>query len=90
MSQVTDAKLPEKKPGISKTTWFLIGVIALLAVILVGVLLFLKNAPQPERGILPIKEIAIRVGLPDPQHFNKIVRRQLGASPSELRRRHTR
>jgi AraC-like DNA-binding protein len=37
---------------------------------------------------LPIKEIAIRVGLPDPQHFNKTVRRQLGLSPSEIRRRH--
>jgi AraC-like DNA-binding protein len=38
---------------------------------------------------LPIKEIAIRVGLPDPQHFNKTVRRQLGASPTDIRRRHT-
>ncbi|MBN1942290.1 MAG: helix-turn-helix domain-containing protein [Phycisphaerae bacterium] len=37
---------------------------------------------------LPIKEIAIRVGLGDPQHFNKTVRRQRGVSPSEIRRRH--
>ncbi|MBN1554907.1 MAG: helix-turn-helix domain-containing protein [Phycisphaerae bacterium] len=37
---------------------------------------------------LPIKEIAARVGLSDPQHFNKTVRRQRGQSPTEIRRRH--
>jgi AraC-like DNA-binding protein len=34
---------------------------------------------------LPIWRIAERVGIPDPQHFNKSVRRMLGASPSAIR-----
>lgn len=34
---------------------------------------------------LPIKDIATRVGLPDPQHFNKQFRRVAGASPSAMR-----
>lgn len=34
---------------------------------------------------LPIWRIAERVGIPDPQHFNKTVRRLLGASPSAIR-----
>ena len=35
---------------------------------------------------LPIWRVAERVGIPDPQHFNKSVRRLLGLSPSALRR----
>lgn len=34
---------------------------------------------------LPIWRVAERVGIPDAQHFNKTVRRLLGASPSALR-----
>jgi AraC-like DNA-binding protein len=34
---------------------------------------------------LPIAAIAAQVGLPDLQHFNKFVRRQLGAPPSRIR-----
>jgi AraC-like DNA-binding protein len=34
---------------------------------------------------LPIWRIAERVGISDPQHFNKSVRRMLGASPSAIR-----
>ena len=34
---------------------------------------------------LPIWRIAERVGIPDPQYFNKTVRRLLGASPSAIR-----
>lgn len=33
----------------------------------------------------PIKEIAARVGIPDAQYFNKIIRRTTGMSPSALR-----
>jgi AraC-like DNA-binding protein len=36
---------------------------------------------------LPIWRVAERVGLPDPQHFNKTVRRLMGLSPSALRAR---
>ena len=36
---------------------------------------------------LPIWRIAERVGIPDPQHFNKTLRRVLGASPSAIRAR---
>lgn len=36
---------------------------------------------------LPIKSIAAEVGLPDLNHFNKSVRRQLGASPRQVRAR---
>jgi AraC-like DNA-binding protein len=36
---------------------------------------------------MPVKEIAVLVGLPDLQHFNKAVRRHLGASPTKFRRR---
>ncbi len=36
---------------------------------------------------LPIWRVAERVGIPDPQHFNKSVRRLLGASPSAIRAR---
>lgn len=36
---------------------------------------------------LPIWRIAERVGIPDPQHFNKTVRRIAGASPSVIRAR---
>lgn len=40
---------------------------------------------------LPVKQIGARVGMPDPQYFNKQMRRVCGASPSALRRapRHT-
>jgi AraC-like DNA-binding protein len=36
---------------------------------------------------LSIKAIAQEVGIPDLQHFNKVVRRELGAAPTRLRRR---
>lgn len=36
---------------------------------------------------LPIWRVAERVGLPDPQHFNKTVRRLTGLSPSAIRAR---
>ena len=36
---------------------------------------------------LPIKHIAIRVGLPDPHHFNKQFRRLIGTSPTAYRSR---
>ncbi|MBB6441926.1 AraC family transcriptional regulator [Phycisphaera mikurensis] len=36
---------------------------------------------------LPVKAIGHRVGLPDPQHFNKQCRRLTGTSPSAIRRR---
>lgn len=38
-----------------------------------------------ESSDLPIWRVAERVGIPDPQHFNKTVRRLLGASPSAIR-----
>lgn len=34
---------------------------------------------------LPVKQIGARVGMPDPQYFNKQMRRVLGQSPSALR-----
>ena len=34
---------------------------------------------------LPIWRVAERVGIPDPQHFNKTVRRLTGTSPSAIR-----
>ncbi len=34
---------------------------------------------------LPVKEIGARVGIPDPQHFNKLFRRIAGRSPSAFR-----
>jgi AraC-like DNA-binding protein len=37
---------------------------------------------------LPVKQVAIRVGLPDPQHFNKQFRRVVGVSPSTYRHQH--
>jgi AraC-like DNA-binding protein len=39
------------------------------------------------RTSMPIAEIAAEVGIPDPHHFNKVVRRELGASPRALRAR---
>lgn len=45
----------KKRPAL--TTWILTGVIVILAAVLIGVLLFLKNQPQPERGVVPIREI---------------------------------
>ena len=36
---------------------------------------------------LPVWRVAERVGIPDPQHFNKSVRRILGESPTAIRRR---
>jgi AraC-like DNA-binding protein len=38
-----------------------------------------------ERSKLPIKAIAISVGIPDLQHFNKAVRAKFGVSPRNLR-----
>lgn len=34
---------------------------------------------------LPIKSIAAQVGIPDPHHFNKLMRRYAGKAPSRLR-----
>jgi AraC-like DNA-binding protein len=36
---------------------------------------------------LPVKQIGARVGMPDPQHFNKQFRRLTGVSPTAARRR---
>lgn len=35
---------------------------------------------------LPIKSIAAQVGIPDPHHFNKLIRRFAGKAPSQLRK----
>ncbi len=35
---------------------------------------------------LPVKEVGVRVGIPDPQHFNKLFRREEGMSPGAFRR----
>ena len=43
---------------ISKSSLIYIGIILVLAVALVGVLLFVKNQPAPTRGIQPLVEIA--------------------------------
>ena len=49
----------ETKSKSSKTiTWILILIIVLLAVGLIGILLYLNNQPQPTRGIVPIQSIA--------------------------------
>lgn len=45
---------------ISKFTWILVGIIVILAAGLVGVLIYLKNQPLPERGIQPLVEIVQR------------------------------
>lgn len=37
---------------------------------------------------LPVKDIGVRVGIPDPQHFNKLFRKSTGKSPSEFRKVH--
>lgn len=34
---------------------------------------------------LPVKAVAVEVGIPDPHHFNKTFRRELGRPPSALR-----
>lgn len=34
---------------------------------------------------LPVKEVGARVGIPDPQHFNKLFRKMVGKSPSSYR-----
>jgi AraC-like DNA-binding protein len=34
---------------------------------------------------LPVKEIGVRAGIPDPQHFNKLFRKITGKSPSKFR-----
>ncbi|OGO36614.1 MAG: cytochrome c-552 [Chloroflexi bacterium RBG_16_57_11] len=52
-------KIIEEKPKKgSKTVWLLTGIIIVLAVALIGVMLYLKNQPQPTRGVAPIIEIA--------------------------------
>lgn len=48
----------EAKPNKLKSTWILVGIIVILAAGLIGVLLFLKNQPQPKRGMVPIRQIA--------------------------------
>lgn len=37
------------------------------------------------RTTVPIATVAAMVGIPDPQAFNKICRRELGAAPSAVR-----
>lgn len=34
----------------------------------------------------PIKAIAAHVGIPDPQHFNKLIRQKYGMSPTQIRK----
>ncbi len=40
------------------TNWILVGLILVLAAILIGVLIFLKNQPPQERAFQPVVEIA--------------------------------
>jgi flagellar basal body-associated protein FliL len=54
-----EKKLSEEKPKKgSRTTWLLAGIIVVLAAALIGVMLYLKNQPQPTRGVAPIQEVA--------------------------------
>lgn len=39
------------------------------------------------RTSMPIRLVAAEIGVPDPQQFNKLVRRELGACPREIRAR---
>ncbi len=48
----------ETKSKPPKLIWVLVGIIVLLAIGLIGVLLFLKNQPQPTRGVVPLQEIS--------------------------------
>ncbi|NJC95222.1 MAG: ammonia-forming cytochrome c nitrite reductase subunit c552 [Anaerolineales bacterium] len=41
------------------TTWILVGIIVLLAAVLTGVLVFMKNQPVEERAFQPLVEIAL-------------------------------
>lgn len=50
-----DAEIKTKKPIL---IWILGGIVLALSLILIGVLLFLKNQPPPDRGIAQIQEIA--------------------------------
>jgi nitrite reductase (cytochrome c-552) len=54
-----EIKLNQEKPKKgSKTIWLLTGIIVILAVALIGVMLYLKSQPEPTRGVAPIIEIA--------------------------------
>ena len=48
----------EKPKNNNTTTWILVGIIVLLAVGLVGALLYFKNQAQPTRGVQPIQPVA--------------------------------
>lgn len=50
----------------SKLIWLPVGIIVVLAVALIGTLLFLKSQPSPARGVAPIKEVMPR----DPDSSN--------------------
>ncbi len=42
----------------STITYILIGIIVILAVVIIGILLYLNGQPEPTRGIVPLVEIA--------------------------------
>ena len=75
-----------KRP--SFTIWILAGIIVILAAALIGILLFLKNQPQPERGVAPIREIepldpdSQNWGINFPNQFSTLLKTKDNNSPT--------
>lgn len=75
-----------KRP--SFTIWILAGIVVILAAALIGILLFLKNQPQPDRGVVPIREIepldpdSQNWGINFPNQFSTLLKTKDNISPT--------
>jgi nitrite reductase (cytochrome c-552) len=79
----------ETKPKGIKLTWILVGIIVVLAAILIGVLLYLKNQPQPKRGMTPIQQVPAKDpnsadwGVNFPNEYSSFLKTETNSSPTK-------
>jgi len=79
------AEMKKKTP---LTVWILTAIIVLMAVVLVGVMLYLKSQPQPTRGVAPIQPIApmdpnsSNWGVNFPNQYSSFLKTETNNSPT--------
>jgi nitrite reductase (cytochrome c-552) len=78
----------EKKKRKIPVTWILVGIIVVLAAVLAGVMLYLKNQPQPARGVAPIQPVAAldpvsaNWGVNFPNQYSTLLKTETNNSPT--------
>ncbi len=83
-----EIKLPLENKKAPLIVWILTGIIVIMAASLIGVMLYLKNQPQPTRGIAPIQQVApmdpnsANWGVNFPNQYSSFLKTETNDSPT--------